>query len=197
MEQSAAHLPDPFAHIRTIMGFIISLAMARLLTGIARFIQHPGSLKVDAIHLTWSASVFVLLVHFWWWEFWLGAITHWTFTLYAFLLAFSLQLYLLAALLYPDNIAEYDGYGDYFLKRRAWFFGLIASVQVFDVIDTLIKGENHASQYHWTYWAQDGGTFVLAIAAMIIANRKFHLAFAALNLAVAFWFIATSFTTLG
>ncbi len=68
-----------------------------------------------------------------------------------------MQLYLLTALLYPDNIAEYDGYGDYFLKRRAWFFGLIASVQVFDVVDTLIKGENHASQYHWTYWAQDGG----------------------------------------
>jgi len=197
MEQSAAHLPDPFAHIRIIMGFIVSLAMARLLTGIARFIQHPGSLKVDAVHLAWSAGVFVLLVHFWWWEFWLGAITHWTFALYAFLVAFALQLYLLAALLYPDNIAEYDGYGDYFLKRRAWFFCLIASVQVFDVIDTLIKGDNHASQYHWTYWAQDGGTFVLALAAMAIANRRFQLAFAALNLAVQLWFIATNFTTLG
>ena len=76
--------------------------------------------------------------------------THRTFALYAFLLAFAMQLYLLTALLYPDNIAEYDGYGDYFLKRRVWFFGLIASVQVFDVIDTLIKGANHASQYHWT-----------------------------------------------
>jgi len=197
MEQSAAHLPDPFAHIRIIMGFIVSLAMARLLTGIARFIQHPGSLKVDAVHLAWSAGVFVLLVHFWWWEFWLGAITHWTFALYAFLVAFALQLYLLAALLYPDNIAEYDGYGDYFLKRRAWFFGIFASVQVFDVIDTLIKGANHASQYHWTYWAQDGGTFVFALAAMAIANRRFQVVFAVLNLAVELWFIATSFTTLG
>jgi len=197
MEQSAAHLPDPFGHIRIIMGFIVSLAIARLLTGLARFIQHPGSLKVDAVHLLWSAGVFVLLVHFWWWEFWLGAITHWTFALYAFLLAFALQLYLLAALLYPDNIAEYDGYGDYFLKRRAWFFGLIASVQVFDVIDTLIKGGNHASQYDWTYWAQDAGTFALALAAMAIANRKFQLSFGALNLAVQLWFIATTFTTLG
>jgi len=179
------------------MGFIVSLAMARLLTGIARFIQHPGSLKVDAVHLAWSAGVFVLLVHFWWWEFWLGAITHWTFALYAFLVAFALQLYLLAALLYPDNIAEYDGYGDYFLKRRAWFFGIFASVQVFDVIDTLIKGANHASQYHWTYWAQDGGTFVFALAAMAIGNRRFQVAFAVLNLAVELWFIATTFTTLG
>ena len=81
--------------------------------------------------------------------------------------------------------------------RRAWFFGIFASVQVFDVIDTLIKGADHASQYDWTYWAQDGGTFVLAVVAMAVANRRFQLAFATLNLAVELWFIATNFTTLG
>jgi hypothetical protein len=197
MEQSAAHLPDPFTHIRLILGFVISLSIARLLAGLARFIQHPETIKPDALHLAWSLSMLILLVHFWWWEFWLGTISPWTFPLYAFLLAFALQLYLLTALLYPDNIAEYAGYGDYFLRRRVWFFGLIASVQVFDCIDTLIKGAHHASQYHWTYWAQDGITFALAIAAIFIANRTFQLAFVAANLMAQVWFIASAFNTLG
>src|ERR1700761_2421516 len=140
MEQSASHLPDAFSHVRAILGFVISLGIARLLSGLARFVQHPARLTPDALHLGWSASILILLVHFWWWEFWLGVIPVWTFGLYAFLLFFVLQLYLLTTLLYPDDIAEYAGYGDYFMQRRAWFFGLYASVQLFDMVDTLIKG---------------------------------------------------------
>lgn len=196
MEQTAAHMPDAFTHIRLILGFVVSLSLARLLTGLARFVQHPGKLKPDTLHLLWVLSVLILLVHFWWWEFWLGVIPTWTFALYSFLLLFAFQLFLLTTLLFPDNIAEYKGYGDYFMDRRAWFFGLIASVQVFDMADTIIKGANHASQYDWTYWAQDGGTFVLAIGAIFIANRTYQLAFVILNLLVQIWFIASAFSTL-
>ena len=88
MEQSAAHMPDAFAHIRIILGFVISLSLVRLLAGLARFIQHPDKIKPDALHLLWSLSLLILLVHFWWWEFWLGVIPQWTFPLYAFQLAF-------------------------------------------------------------------------------------------------------------
>ena len=196
MEQTAAHMPDAFTHIRLILGFVVSLSLARLLTGLARFVQHPEKLQPDVVHLLWSLSVLILLVHFWWWEFWLGAIAIWTFALYAFLLLFAFQLFILTALLFPDNIAEYKGYGDYFMDRRTWFFGLIASVQVFDMADTLIKGANHASQYDWTYWAQDGGTFAAAILAIFIANRAYQLAFVILNLVVQIWFIASAFSTL-
>lgn len=197
MEQSAAHMPDAFSHVRLILGFVVSLSLARLLTGLARFVQHPGKLKPDAVHLLWTASILILLVHFWWWEFWLGTIAVWTFAHYTFLLLFVLQLFLLTTLLFPDNIAEYAGYGDYFMDRRAWFFGLFASVQVFDMIDTLIKGANHASQYDWSYWAQDGLTFAFAIAAIFIANRIYQLAFVILNLVVQIWFIASAFSILG
>ncbi|HWA30576.1 MAG TPA: hypothetical protein VG867_05745 [Rhizomicrobium sp.] len=197
MEQSAAHMPDAFSHIRLILGFVVSLSLARLLTGLARFVQHPGKLHPDVLHLLWTAAIMILLVHFWWWEFWLGVIPQWNFGLYAFLLLFVLQFFLLTTLLYPDNIAEYKGYGEYFMDRRAWFFGLFASVQVFDMIDTLIKGENHASQYDWTYWAQDGGTFLLAIAAIFVANRIYQIGFAVFFLVLQIWFIASSFATLG
>jgi hypothetical protein len=197
MEQSASHMPDAFSHIRLILGFVVSLSLARLLTGVARFVQHPQTLKPDVLHLAWTASILILLVHFWWWEFWLGTIVTWTFAHYAFLLLFVLQLFLLTTLLYPDSIAEYAGYGDYFMQRRAWFFGLLASVQVFDMIDTLIKGANHASQYDWTYWAQDPATFALAIAAIFVSGRTYQLAFVALYLIAQIWFIASAFSTLG
>ena len=81
---------DIFAHVRLVMGFIISLSIARLLTGVSRFIQHPAKIKVFPIHLIWTVSVLLMLIHFWWWEFWLTGIPQWTFTLYAFLIGFAI-----------------------------------------------------------------------------------------------------------
>jgi hypothetical protein len=74
---------------------------------------------------------------------------------------------------------------------------LFASVQVFDVIDRLIKGKNHASRYDWTYWAQDVATFALAITAIFTRNRIYQLIFVALNLIAQIRFIAGAFDTLG
>jgi hypothetical protein len=35
------------------------------------------------------------------------------------------MLFLLCSLIFPTEISEYDGYADYFLSRRAWFFSLL------------------------------------------------------------------------
>jgi hypothetical protein len=194
MDQS--HIPDAFVHIRLILGFVVSLSLARLLTGMARFVQHPA-LKRDPLHLLWAASILLLLVNFWWWEFWLSSVKVWTFPVYAFLLVFAFQLFLLTTLLFPDSIAEYEGYGDYFMQRRGWFFGVFATVNVFDVIDTIIKGPDHVSQYEADYWIQPPVYVALSIVAIFTANRKFHYTFVVLNLVYQIFFIGRSLVTLG
>jgi len=165
-------------------------------SAVANVVRRGKSPWTDAVHLMWSFSVLILLVHFWWWEFWLGAIPIWTFALYAFLLVFALQLFLLAALLYPDNVSEYSGYGDYFMRRRAWFFGVLASVNIFDVVDTFIKGTHHAAQYSWDYWVQAPTYVALSLIAITTTNRKFHLAFVIANLLWQIFFIAEAFSVL-
>ncbi len=52
-----------------------------------------------------------------------------------------MTLFLLAALIFPDKIEEYDGYEDFFLKRRHWFFSILGATFLLDVLDTLLKGE--------------------------------------------------------
>ncbi|HVV64841.1 MAG TPA: hypothetical protein VHC42_05195 [Rhizomicrobium sp.] len=191
-----ARSPDAFVHVRMILGFVVSLGLARLLAGLARFVQHPA-LKRDPLHLTWALATLLLLVNFWWWEFWLFSLKSWTFSIYAFLLFFAFQLYLLTALLFPENIAEYENYGDYFMRRRQWFFGVFAAVNVFDVIDTLIKGPAHVSQYEADYWIQPPAYLALCLAAIVTTNRKFHYAFAAGNIAYQLYFIGRSLASIG
>jgi hypothetical protein len=131
---------DIFLHIRVVIGIILGLGITRLLTGVAAFVQHPGRQKLYWVHLAWVLSILITLVHFWWWEFWLVGLGHWNFGIYVFVIVFAILLFLLCALLFPTDIAEYAGYEDYFISRRRWFFGVFAATIVFDLVDTLLKG---------------------------------------------------------
>ena len=73
----------------------------------AKFAQHPGRLKVYGVHLLWAGFMLVMLIHFWWWEFALIRLTAWHFGASAFVVGYTAVLYLLCAILFPDDIAEY------------------------------------------------------------------------------------------
>ena len=42
---------DIYPHIRIIMGMVIGLGITRLLSGIARIVQHPGQQRLSVVHL--------------------------------------------------------------------------------------------------------------------------------------------------
>ena len=133
------------------MGIVLGKSIARLLTGAARFVQHPGKYKLYAVHMGWVAWMLLMLVHFWWWEFWLQVIETWTFETYIFLISYTILPFLLCALLFPDDISEYSGYEEFFISRRRWFFGILAGVFVFDLVDTLLKGRVHFAAFGSEY----------------------------------------------
>lgn len=172
-----------FPHVRIVMGMIIGLGIARMLTGIAGFIQHPGRYRVSLLHMLWVGSILLELVLFWWWEFGLSRIPVWSFAVYLFLIGYAVVLYLLSALLFPDKISEYAGYEHYFINRRRWFFGLMAASFVLDVVDTLIKGTERWSQLSGDYLIQVPIGLVLCLVASVFAQRWIQLAVAVLHLA--------------
>lgn len=169
-------VPELFPHIRIVMGMVIGLGITRLLMGVAGLVQHPSRGRLSAIHLLWAGSILLELIHFWWWEFALFQLDDWTFGIFFFLIAYTIVLFLLAALLFPDNIAEYDGYEDFFLKRRHWFFGLFAASFAFDLIDTLIKGQAHWDKFGFEYYFQVPIGIALCAVAIWTADRRFHMA---------------------
>jgi hypothetical protein len=185
-----------FPHVRIIMGMVLSLGLARLLAGLARFVQHPGKTPLYSVHLGWAASMLLLLVHFWWWEYRLYAIPHWTIGLYLFLIFYTILLYALCALLFPDNIDEYSGYEDYFMSRRRWFFGLMAPAFVLDYIDTLIKGRGHAELFGIEYELRVPIYLLLCGIAIATTNRRFHATFVIGSLIYQLSWIVRLFDTL-
>ncbi len=175
-------VPELFPHVRIVMGMVVGLGITRLLLGLAGLVQHPHRAKLSAIHLLWVASMLLELVHFWWWEFALFQLEDWTFGVFFFLIVYTIVLFLQAALLFPDNLSEYDGYEDFFLKRRKWFFGLFAVNFAFDMIDTMIKGQAHWDKFGAEFYIQVPIGITMCLIAMWTTNRRFHLAFISIYL---------------
>jgi hypothetical protein len=185
-----------FLHVRVVMAIVLGMGITRLLTGVARFVQHPGKYKLYAVHLGWVAWMLLMLIHFWWWQFWLQIIETWTFETYLFLISYTILLFLLCALLFPDDISEYSGYEEFFISRRRWFFGLLACVFVFDMIDTVLKGREHLESFGVEYLIRVPAFVVLCIIAIVTSNRRYHAAFVIAGLIYEVSWILRLFRTL-
>lgn len=168
--------PELFPHIRIVMGMVIGLGVTRLLAGVAGIVQHPRRARLSALQLLWVAAVLLELIHFWWWEFALFELRDWSFGVFFFIFLYTIVLFLQAALLFPDSLAEYSGYEDFFLRRRPWFFGLFAANIVCDLIDTYIKGETHWEKFSFEFSLQVPIGLALCAVAIWTPDKRFHLA---------------------
>jgi hypothetical protein len=184
-----------FPHIRIVMGMVVGLGITRLLMGTAGLIQHPTRAKVSLIHLLWAGSILVELILFWWWEFALYSVTDWSFAIFFFLIGYAVVLFLLAALLFPDKLDDYEGYEDFFLKRRHWFFALLGATFLLDIVDTLIKGEPYFDSLGIQYLIQVPTGIALAVIAIRTTNRTFHLCLVIAHLCYQAWWIYLLFNT--
>lgn len=179
---SAEQGHELYLHIRVIISIVLGIAITRILAGLARFVQHPGKLKVYPVHLIWAFTVLIASIHFWWWEFGLTAVQVWRFELFLFVLFYAFLFALMANILFPDNLDEYDGYRDYFLSRRGWFFGLLILSLITDIFDTEIKGRAYVARFGLEYPLRIAAMIVLSGIAIRTRNARYQLGFAILYL---------------
>ena len=198
MAQSAA-LPgnvDLYLHVRVLIAIILGLSVTRLVSGVAALIQHPGRSPIWSVHLGWVAWALLNVVTFWWWEFRLSFVQHWTFTLYIFVCVYASMYYFLSALLFPQDLDEYQGFQDYFLSRRRWFFGFVALTEALDVVDTLIKGDGHLQSLGLEYLPRIGIFILLCAVAATTRNLRFHALFVIAAFVYELSFFARYYATL-
>lgn len=91
---------------------------------------------------------------------------------------------------------DYKSYEDFFYARRGWFFGLLAATYLLDVIDTLIKGEEHFARFGWEYLVRTPLFVALSLIAMRTDNRRFHTGFVILTLIYQVSWIVRLFDTI-
>src|SRR4029078_9631854 len=169
---------DMFNYVMVLASVIIGLGIAHLLQGVGGIVQHPRREKTYWVHLLWVAAIFLPAIFWWWFEVRLAQTAEWTFTLYLFVIAYAVLIYLWCALLFPRDLAGYDGFRDYFYSRRKWFFGLLLVGQGVDVADTLLKGMAHFRSLGPSYLIGIVALSALLLLATRTRNERFHGAIA-------------------
>ncbi|MBO9099644.1 MULTISPECIES: hypothetical protein [unclassified Rhizobium] len=168
---------EGFSHVRVIVGMVLGLSLARLVNGLTRFVQHPGSIKIYPIHLGWVVFLLITIIHFWWYEFNLRLVTIWTFPIYFFLIVYAMLYAALTALLFPDQMSEYSGYEQYFEARKRWFYGVFALTFIIDLGDSLIKGSDYFAALGTEYLFRQSIFAFCAVAAMFVPGKGFQALF--------------------
>jgi hypothetical protein len=187
---------DLLVHARTVISIILGLSMARLLNGVAGLIQHPKKEHLWWPHLCWVIYMMVSIVTFWWWQFQLNQLKVLTFETYIFLITEAAMLFMLCSVIFPTEISEYDGYADYFLSRRAWFFGLLIVSLLMDVADTWLKGAQHFAGLGVEYPVRIALMVGLCLTACFVRNVRFHAVYAVGALIYFVSYVARHYSTI-
>jgi len=168
-----------FEYISVLSSIIIGLGIAQILRGVVEIIHHPEDGKPYLIHLGWVASTLMLSIVWWWFQFNLAEVDQWSVGSYIFLIAYSLTVYLMCAVLFPSRIASFGDYKEFFYSKKHWFFGLFILQNVVDIVDTLIKGGvDRILSFGPEYWINSPLQIILAGVAISTRNEKFHAVFA-------------------
>ena len=186
---------DMFNYVMVLASVIVGLGVTHLLQGVVGIVQHPGRERVYWIHLVWVAATFLRAIFWWWFQFRLAATPQWTFGLFIFVLAYAFLIYLICALLFPRDLADYDGFKSYYYSRRGWFFGLNLFGLGVDVIDSLSKGLDHFRSLGPQYPIIMATLALLFLITMRTRNERYHAAFAVAALAYVLIYPLTNFTT--
>ena len=185
-----------YLHVRVLMGMIIGLGLTHLLRHIARIIETPSRHRIYWVHLVWVLSMFIYLLHFWWWQFRLAGLGAWTFNLYLFVALYALLLYLLCALILPENLDSQKSYRDYFYDRRGWFFGVLIAAYVMDYADTWLKGASYLHSFGIEYPLRNLGYVIACLIAIRTRKAWYHALFAVGGLAFQLYWIVRQFEVL-
>ena len=169
---------EMFNYVMVLASVIIGLGITHLLQGLGGIVEHRRGVKIYWVHLLWVASIFLRAIFWWWFEFRLSETPEWTFTLYLFVLGYAVLIYLWCVLLFPRDLAGYDGFKNYYYSRRGWFFGLLVAGQAVDVADTLLKGVAHFRSLGPSYVFAIATFSVLMLVAMRTRSERYHAAFA-------------------
>ncbi|MFC3569910.1 hypothetical protein [Paracoccus simplex] len=190
--------PEVFTHVRIILGMVLGLSVSRLITGMTRFIQHPGRERIYLPHFTWALFLVLFIIHFWWFEFALAHRQDWSFNIYIFLIFYAFLFVAMSAVIFPDKMDEYLGFEDYFKKRRRGFYILLLMLLTVDVVDTLIKGgDYYYHRYGWYYPIRQAILIAGTLAALAWRSDRYHAIFAVFAIIFEVIWIVSLFETIG
>ena len=163
---------DAFGYLSVLLSIIVGLGLAQVLTAMGRLIRHRENVVFDWLPLLWAGVMLIVFVQVWWSMFGMRTRTDWSFVSFLLVLAQCCTLYMMAAVVLPEQVEERAvDLAAHYQRQHRWFFGFFLATLVISVIkDLVING-------HWPTPLNLGFHFLLAatcVSAIMVDNRRYH-----------------------
>jgi hypothetical protein len=173
---------DAFSYLSVLLSIIIGLGVTQVLTASGRLIRHRDRVRVDWLPLLWAAILLVIYVQVWWSMFGLRQQAEWTFWSFLVVLLQTTTLYVMAALVLPEQVDEMGvSLAEFYERQHRWFFGFLLTTLVISVVKDVVLSGHLPTALNLVFH----GIFAAAcLSAILIRGRRWH-AFIGISSAVA------------
>ena len=116
-----------FEFLMVLVSIIIGLGVAEVLTGVAGVLRHRDSNRLYWVHTVTAVTIFLALLQTWWESWGLRGATEWSFPGLLMMLTGPVCLFLLAHLLWPEEMPGSDLREYYYrIARPFWTLAALA-----------------------------------------------------------------------
>jgi hypothetical protein len=130
---------DAFSYLSVLLSIILGLGITQVLTSAGRLIRAREAVVVYWPPLLWAGLLLVIYVQSWWSMFGLRLRAEWSFLAFLVVLLQTVVLYMLAALVLPEEVgASGVDLRAYYERQAPWFFGFLAGVLVISALKEVI-----------------------------------------------------------
>lgn len=185
---------DAFNYLSVLISLILGLAITQVLKGFRGLMQARTRLQTYWPAVVWAILIMVISVQSWWSMFGLRHHTEWTFIEFSVVLAQTIVIYLLAALVLPDFFGDVAvNLREHYYGHRRWFFSLLVVLIATSLGKSLILDGTLPQPldlgFHVAFAAA-------GISAAMIGNSRYQEFLAAISTLAICAYIALLFTHL-
>lgn len=155
---------DAFSYLSVVLSIILGLGLTQVLTAFGRLIRHRERVRIDWLPLLWAGVLLIVFVQVWWSMFGLRAYRDWTFVAFGIVLAQTATLYVMAAVVLPEQVEESGvDLRAYYERHHRWFFGFFLATLVISVAKDVILTRHLPSASNLAFHAAFAIACVVAV----------------------------------
>ena len=185
---------DAFSYLSVLLSIILGLGLTQLLTAAGRLIRHRDRVRADWLPLLWATVLLVVYVQAWWAMFGLRSLRDWTFVVFLIVLAQTTTLYMMAALILPEQVddagvdlaAHYD-------QHHRWFFGFFLATLCISIVKDVVIGGHLPEAGNLVF---HGLLAAVCVAAIVARGRRLQVALSLVGTAAVVVYIGALFMRL-
>jgi ribose/xylose/arabinose/galactoside ABC-type transport system permease subunit len=170
---------DAFSYLSVLISLILGLAITQVLKGFRGLMHARTRVRGYWPTVLWGVVIIVIAVQSWWSMFGLRHHQDWTFLEFSAVLAQTIVLYLLAALVLPDIFGDaVVDLREHYYDHRRWFFALLVLLIVTSLLKTFAIEHKLPEPVDLRFHIVFGLT---AVSGIFVAKARYHEFLAALG----------------